>query len=97
MTSDRPDWDSQFAETEGERNARLRRRRLDNQERNRIAAEADRLGLLETAQAWRDSRDPDHSRSGIFVLHNCWKCGDGARPCVAGNPRQCEYPHARND
>lgn len=55
MTNQRPGWDRQFAETEYERNARLRRRRLDNQERNRIAAEADRLGLPETAQAWRDS------------------------------------------
>lgn len=97
MTNDRPGWDSQFAETEGERNVRLRRRRLGNQERNRIAAEADRLGLPETAKAWRDSRDPDRSRSGIFVLHNCWKCEDGARPCVAGNTQQCEYPHARDD
>ena len=97
MTSDRPGWDSQFRETVNERNTRLRRKRLDNQERDRIAAEADRLGLPETAQAWRDSRDPDYSRSGIFILHNCSKGGDGARPCVAGNPRQCEYPHARND
>lgn len=33
---------------------------MDNEERNRIAAEADRLGLPETAKAWRDSRDPAH-------------------------------------
>jgi len=45
----------------------------------------------------RDPRDPDPSRPGIFRDHNCWKCKDGAEPCVKGNPRQCEYPHARND
>lgn len=44
-----------------------------------------------------DPRDPDHSRDGIFVYHNCWKCSDGAKPCVRSNPRLCEYPVARND
>lgn len=44
-----------------------------------------------------DPRDPDPSRPGIFRDHNCWKCKDGAEPCVKSNPRQCEYPHARND
>ena len=44
-----------------------------------------------------DPRDPDHSREGIFVLHNCSRCSDGRRPCVVGNPSRCEYPHARND
>ena len=44
-----------------------------------------------------DPRDPDHSRVGMFVLHNCARCDDGKKPCVVGNPRQCEYPHARND
>ena len=44
-----------------------------------------------------DPRDPDYSRDGIFVYHNCWKCKSGEKPCVVGNPRQCEYPHARND
>lgn len=44
-----------------------------------------------------DPRDPDHTRIGMFVLHNCWHCKDGREPCVAGNPHQCEYPHARND
>lgn len=33
----------------------------------------------------------------IFRDHSCWKCSDGATPCVSGNSRQCEYPHARND
>ena len=36
-------------------------------------------------------------QSGMFRDHSCWKCMDGKKACVAGNPRQCEYPHARND
>lgn len=44
-----------------------------------------------------DPRDPDPTREGIFRDHNCWKCGDGERPCPAGNPGACEFPHARND
>ena len=44
-----------------------------------------------------DPRYPDPSRDGIFRDHNCWKCQSGTKPCVVGNPRQCEYPHARND
>lgn len=44
-----------------------------------------------------DPRDPDHSRTGIFVYHNCWKCKSGEKPCVSGNPGICGYPHARND
>lgn len=34
---------------------------------------------------------------GRFHDHFCWKCLDGKKPCVSGSPRQCEYPHARND
>jgi hypothetical protein len=34
---------------------------------------------------------------GIFHLHRCWKCQDGAKPCVNGSPNRCEYPHAIND
>lgn len=44
-----------------------------------------------------DGRDPDHSRSGIFIHHNCWRCKSGAEPCAVGNPNDCEYPQARND
>jgi hypothetical protein len=66
------------------------------QERKRLAAEADRLNLSETAQAWRDSKEPT-MLTGMFVLHRCWKCNDGERACVTDNPRQCKYPHARND
>ena len=29
--------------------------------------------------------------SGRFWDHSCWKCLDGKKPCVAGNPHQCEY------
>ena len=41
--------------------------------------------------------DPDRSRSGIFVDHNCWRCEHGEKPCVSGHPNRCAYPHARND
>jgi len=41
--------------------------------------------------------DPDRSRSGIFVNHNCWRCEHGEKPCVSGHPNRCVYPHARND
>ena len=44
-----------------------------------------------------DPRDPDYTRVGMFVLHNCARCKDGREPCITGNPRQCEYPHARDD
>ena len=49
---------------------------------------------------WRrdvDPRDPDHSREGMFVNHNCYRCRHGAMPCVNGHMWDCEYPHARND
>jgi hypothetical protein len=44
-----------------------------------------------------DPRDPDPSREGVFRDHNCWKCNDGQKPCVTGNPRSCGNLHARND
>lgn len=44
-----------------------------------------------------DPRAPHPTREGRFRLHNCSRCGDGARPCKRGNPNQCEFPHARND
>lgn len=81
--STRPDWDDQFAETEDERNERLAARR-----KARLVYDKDRRTIVS---------DADPSKTGMFVLHRCWKCGDGARPCVVGNPRQCEYPHARDD
>jgi uncharacterized Fe-S cluster protein YjdI len=53
--------------------------------------------LMSDRDDYVDPRDPDYSREGIFIYHNCWKCDSGSRPCVRGNPRQCEFPHARND
>lgn len=85
MMSNRPDWDDQFAETEDERNERLRAKRQLRYDKERRTITSP------------DPRDPDHTRIGIFVLHNCWRCKDGRTPCVVGNPHQCEYPHARND
>lgn len=57
----------------------------------------DFLAAVRTITEGIDPRDPDYSRPGIFALHNCWKCNDGKRPCVNGNPAQCDYPRARND
>lgn len=51
----------------------------------------------DTMVAMGERRDPDPSRSGIFRNHNCWKCNDGAKPCVQGGPHRCDYPHARNE
>lgn len=46
----------------------------------------------------RDPRDPDYSRTGIFVYHNCWRCDSGRKPCVdPSGTRNCPYPHARDD
>jgi len=42
-------------------------------------------------------RDPDQSRQPPFVYHNCWRCDNGAKPCVDQNPGSCQYLHARND
>lgn len=39
----------------------------------------------------------DPSKDGLFRYHRCWKCNDGAQPCVQGQPSRCEYPKARND
>ncbi len=47
--------------------------------------------------AMEKAMGPDHTKSGIFVNHNCWACNDGAKPCRQGNSNRCEYPHARND
>lgn len=50
-----------------------------------------------SSQPALDPRDPDHSRTGIFVYHNCSYCRSGELPCKQGHPNRCEYPHARND
>lgn len=54
---------------------------------------------FEEAKKILDPRDPrpDPVNHPMFRGHNCWKCREGARPCVVGNPSQCEYPYARND
>ena len=44
-----------------------------------------------------DPRNPRPDGVGIFRDHNCWKCSDGAKPCVRGATSRCEFPHARND
>src|SRR5258708_39287501 len=44
-----------------------------------------------------DPRNPDHSRKGIFVYHNCFRCKNGKNPCVKGSPSTCDWPHTRND
>ncbi len=35
--------------------------------------------------------------TGIFLDHSCYRCKDGEKACIRGNPHQCDYPHARND
>ena len=42
-------------------------------------------------------REAAEGKSGIFRDHSCWKCQDGKKPCVRGEPSRCEYPNARND
>lgn len=46
-------------------------------------------------------RDPfiDPSKTGIFRDHSCYRCDSGNKPCIkgAGNERQCDTLHARND
>lgn len=49
-----------------------------------------KLACLRMLEEW-------DSPKGMFRDHRCWKCQDGAKPCAQGNPRQCEYPRARND
>lgn len=44
----------------------------------------------------RDGRDPDYSRTGIFIYHNCSVCNSGKRPCAEGNSNHCSNPIARN-
>lgn len=49
-----------------------------------------------------DPRDPRpdselRGRDSIFRDHNCSRCRDGEKACVKGDPRRCDWPHARND
>jgi hypothetical protein len=34
---------------------------------------------------------------GVFRDKACWKCKNGANPCVNKDARRCEYPHTRTD
>ena len=52
---------------------------------------------LPAPPATLDPRDPDPSREGMFRDHSCARCQSGAKPCVNGDPRRCEFPRARND
>jgi hypothetical protein len=36
-------------------------------------------------------------RDTKFRDHNCSRCRSGERACVKGDPRRCDWPHARND
>ena len=36
-------------------------------------------------------------RDSKFRNHNCSRCRSGERACVNGDPRRCDWPHARND
>lgn len=51
--------------------------------------------IYDAFEAW--FRLPTAPADGMFRDHRCWRCQDGDKPCVAGNPRRCEFPHARND
>lgn len=45
-------------------------------------------------------RDPDRTREGIFVYHNCSRCRNGSRldRCpTPERPGNCGHPIARND
>lgn len=46
-----------------------------------------------------DPRDSDPTKEGVFRNHNCYRCKDGALPCVKGkgNERDCSTLYARND
>lgn len=56
--------------------------------------------LAQSALAWTadDAMAPrTNPVHPMFRDHNCARCGSGTKPCVSGNPRQCDHPHARND
>lgn len=46
------------------------------------------------AAAMAPRENPPHP---MFRDHNCAYCDSGQKPCVYGNPSQCQFPHARND
>lgn len=44
-----------------------------------------------------DPRDPDYSRKGIFIYHDCYRCEHGKQKCCDGGTHVCRYLRARND
>lgn len=34
---------------------------------------------------------------GMFQHHDCARCKNGKMSCVAGNPRSCQFPQAKNE
>lgn len=97
----RPDWDAQFSETYEEKRERWAKTRAKRTTEGKCWQCAKPIVECKcsnvTHKSGLDPRDPDPSRPGIFRDHNCWKCRDGAKPCIVGNPHRCEFPHARND
>jgi hypothetical protein len=63
----------------------------------RLAEEVGPLAHLQRAIAMTEDPRDRAPRPPPFDYHNCWKCHDGAKPCVNGNPFGCEFLHARND
>jgi hypothetical protein len=41
-----------------------------------------------------DSRKPDYTKKGVFIYYSCYRCKNGEKACVRGNPRQCEHLRA---
>lgn len=64
--SDRPTWDHQFAETESERNARLRAKRLTMNETNeRNHTTQDEQPVTVTAERYRQYQDAETERDQL--------------------------------
>jgi hypothetical protein len=66
------------------------------------SVEAERGVITVSVSTLTDPRDPrpDNEMIGrdpIFRAHNCARCDSGRRPCIKGDPSQCDLPHARND
>ena len=57
----------------------------------------DNLTEEEVTLARRDPREPDYTREGVFIYHNCYRCKNGTLPCRSGSPNRCDNLTARND
>ncbi len=42
------------------------------------------MPLTLRGQADLDALAPDNTKTGMFILHRCWRCDDGNMPCVQG-------------